>query len=234
MIQFKRGKTASWQKQAKPLAAGQPGYDKDRNKLKIGDGEHSWNELPDASGLRADEILESEKKAKEKVRLAAGLNPLASLVTKLLKLEDRPIITYGEEAPDEETVGQIYLQHYDAEPEVDYIVSYGVDGIWTYQKLNSGIAKCWGKFSVETTFNNVHDNKIIYYSDEIATQSYPIKFVDVPCENVTLHGNRPMVWLTSRKANTSSTSGKYVIMSLNEWSNSSEFELAYSVEGRWK
>jgi hypothetical protein len=35
MIQFKRGKTSSWYSQKTPLAEGQPGYDKDKHKIKI-------------------------------------------------------------------------------------------------------------------------------------------------------------------------------------------------------
>lgn len=46
MIQFKRGKTASWATQTEPLADGQPGYDKDTHELKIGDGTTSFANLP--------------------------------------------------------------------------------------------------------------------------------------------------------------------------------------------
>jgi hypothetical protein len=56
MIQFKRGSTASWRKNKVKLAAGQPGYDKDKHKLKIGDGESTWAELPYISGLSNEEI----------------------------------------------------------------------------------------------------------------------------------------------------------------------------------
>lgn len=46
MIQFKRGKTASWANQTEPLADGQPGYDKDTHELKIGDGTTAFADLP--------------------------------------------------------------------------------------------------------------------------------------------------------------------------------------------
>ena len=112
MIQFKRGKTANWRKTKQPLAAGQPGYDKDKHKIKIGDGESDWQELPYASGLFREEIISSEEEAKK------THNPILSA----LGIDESPIFTYGEEFPDENTIGQVYLQHYDAEPEVDYIV----------------------------------------------------------------------------------------------------------------
>ena len=57
MIQIKRGKTKNWRKLKKVLAVGQPGYDKNKHKLKVGDGETLWKELPYASGLFAEEIL---------------------------------------------------------------------------------------------------------------------------------------------------------------------------------
>jgi hypothetical protein len=73
MIQFKRGKTFNWLKQTKPLADGQPGYDKDRNKLKIGNGKDPWFMLPSASGLSSEEIIAPEADAK-KDRVALRLS----------------------------------------------------------------------------------------------------------------------------------------------------------------
>lgn len=29
----------------------------------------------------------------------------------------------------------------------DYVVEQGTSGIWTYQKWNSGVAKCWGRIT---------------------------------------------------------------------------------------
>ena len=136
MIQFKRGSTKSWRDSNVKLASGQPGYDKDKHKLKIGDGQTSWASLPYASGLSMQEILDSESSAK---------------VRKTQDNEDTTLITYGKEAPGKDTVGQVYLQRYEAEPEVDYIVRSGIDGIWTYQQYKSGIAKCWGTLKVVTS-----------------------------------------------------------------------------------
>ena len=64
MIKFKRGSTKSWQSTEFKLGAGQPGYDKDKNKLKIGDGENSWINLPYIGGLTSQEILNEENIAK--------------------------------------------------------------------------------------------------------------------------------------------------------------------------
>ena len=144
MIQFKRGTTASWKKLKKPLAAGQPGYDKNKHKIKIGDGINLWEKLPYAS-ISEEEVLDSEKNAKE--RLKADPESLA-------------IITYGAEGPDNKTVGKLYLQHYDSEPEVDYVVAIGVDGVWRYRKWHSGFAECWGTVELTTAIQSTFENKV--------------------------------------------------------------------------
>lgn len=45
-IQFKRGTAARWAELNLVLAAGQPGYVIDENRLKVGDGVTAWNDLP--------------------------------------------------------------------------------------------------------------------------------------------------------------------------------------------
>lgn len=43
---LRRGKEATWQTKNPLLSYGEPGFEKDTNRLKIGDGIHNWNELP--------------------------------------------------------------------------------------------------------------------------------------------------------------------------------------------
>ena len=45
-IQFHRGLAATWAAHNPILAYGEPGFEKDTNRLKIGDGETEWNLLP--------------------------------------------------------------------------------------------------------------------------------------------------------------------------------------------
>ena len=45
-IQFKRGKASNWSSLNVLLNPGEPGFEIDTGKLKIGDGTHYWNELP--------------------------------------------------------------------------------------------------------------------------------------------------------------------------------------------
>ena len=43
---FKRGKAASWAEKNVLLGPGEPGFEIDTGRLKIGDGIRTWNDLP--------------------------------------------------------------------------------------------------------------------------------------------------------------------------------------------
>lgn len=234
MIQFKRGKSLSWHVQKKPLADGQPGYDKDRKKIKIGDGKHSWSELPDASGLKADEILDSEANAKVKVLERAALRPISTLLGKLFHKDDRTLFTYGTEAPDENTIGQVYFQHYDAEPEVDYIVEYGTQGIWQYQKYRSGFARCWGTAEITTDMINTFENSGLFSSKETLNSfEYPFTFLEQPHEVASVISKGGVVWLANTAQNSTTETATYLLLSIDELSDA-VYRLTFNVEGFWR
>lgn len=46
VLQFKRGTAARWSEVNPVLAAGEPGYEYNTNRIKIGDGVTAWNDLP--------------------------------------------------------------------------------------------------------------------------------------------------------------------------------------------
>ena len=46
LIQFKRASAATWEKLDYVLEAGEPGFVKDENRFKIGDGFTPWTQLP--------------------------------------------------------------------------------------------------------------------------------------------------------------------------------------------
>ena len=235
MIQFKRGKSSSWRDQKKPLADGQPGYDKERHKLKIGDGKSFWDELPDASGLRLDEILDSEESAKKKTKAKAALNPLGNLIAKVFNLEDRPIITYGSEAPDDDTVGQIYLQHYETEPETDYIISSGIDGIWEYHVYKSGAVHCWGTLNFDIAIQSKVGNGALYTNSTSITKiDYPFTFKERPSETVTLTtAKNKVAWLASKEACSTSKTGLYTILSYDKH-DLAPYGITFDVKGKLK
>ena len=219
MIQFKRGIKKSWLSLTEPLAEGQPGYDKERHKIKIGNGKDLWAKLPYASGLSADEILSAESEAKLKY---------------LADPEDTSLITYGTESPDKSTVGQIYLQYYDTEPEVDYIVESGANGIWTYQKWASGIAECCGILNLTAAVQNPFESNTLYYdSKTMKPVNYPFTFAKIPSEIATLQSPGGLAWLASRGANTNKASAVYSIISTDN-QGTAKYNISLRVKGFWK
>lgn len=234
MIQFKRGTTKSWRSTNTKLAAGQPGYDKDKHKIKVGDGDKTWSELPYATGLFAEEILNSEEAAKS---------------IKSRDPENLTLITYGVEVPNENTVGQIYLQQHDTEPEVDYVIESGINGIWTYQKWKSGIAKCWGTYSLTTSIQSAFESELeieteaeieikakvatLFYGSSTGSISYPFTFERTPTETAVVQGGR-MTWLANTGANTKKASGSYTIISPNKQLTSASYGISIQVEGFWR
>jgi hypothetical protein len=218
MIQVKRGKTSSWTKLKKPLAAGQPGYDKDKHILKIGDGETSWEKLP-YTGLSSTNVLDSETQAEARYKK---------------NNYDTTIITYGKEIPNKDTIGKIYLQTYDAEPEVDYVVESGIDDIWTYQKWQSGVAKCWGTYKLTTGVNEAFTDSSLYYnSTDMETIEYPVDFVSVPSELASVCSTSGVVWLASNGANTEKEAASYRIISPTKL-DSANYNINFCVSGLWK
>lgn len=236
MIQFKRGKSDTWRAQETPLADGQPGFDKDRQKLKVGNGKDSWDKLPNVSGLRLEEILESEEKAKKTLAAKAFLNPVGTFLAKALKLDDRPVITYGPDVPNDETLGQIYLQHYETAPEVDYVVASGSDGIWDYLVYNSGKVHCWGTYKVDVAVQNKVGNGAAYLSTAIGQIAFPSHFTfkENPTENVTiLPATNKLSWLVGAAGCSTSKTGKYHIASFDKHEQAT-FGISFEIKGRIK
>lgn len=219
MIKFRRGSTQSWRKTTTKLESGQPGYDKDKHKIKVGDGEHLWNDLPYASGLSEKEVFDSEITASARATADA---------------EDTTIITYGTDVPSANTTGKIYLQQYESDPEVDYVVSSGINGIWTYQKWKSGIARCWGTVDLTTSIQNAFEGIELFHDDKMKSVKYPLTFKAVPSETATLQSPGAIAWLASKSKNTTSTSGVYTIISPDKQSTNANYSISLQVEGFWR
>lgn len=219
MIKFRRGSTKSWLSTKTKLEPGQPGYDKNKHKIKIGDGKNLWSDLPYASGLFAEEIVDSEANAKTKKDNDA---------------EDLTLITYGTAEPDENTVGQIYLQQTDDEPEVDYVIEAGVNGVWSYQKWKHGFAKCWCRLELTTDVQTAFEGIGLYQdNNSMRSMSYPFTFKETPTETATLQSPGQVVWLAGRTVNTNQTAGTYALISPYSL-YSSRYFISIQVEGFWK
>lgn len=222
MIQFRRGSTESWKKLKRPLAEGQPGYDKDKHKIKVGNGVSLWDKLPYAS-LSEEEVFDSEENAKKRL---------------IEDSESMAIITYGTDDPDKNTVGQLYLQEYTSVPEVDYVIETGgIDQGWRYQKWNSGIAECWCTKSITTSINTTltdSETPAVYYSDTyMSAINYPVDFVNPPVENVTVQSDAEGVWLATVSKNSSKQTASYRLMYPAQLT-SNTYTLSISVRGSWK
>jgi hypothetical protein len=240
MIQFRRGSTESWYRSNRKLEPGQPGYDKDKKKIKIGDGESSWHQLPYVGGLTADEILSSEEEAKTRhSNFKTFLDNLKRLLGLDFQNDEVAVITYGQAGPDADTVGQLYLQEFASEPEADYVVSVGGNGGWTYRKWSSGFAECWRNVEITTALNTtVDDSETVYYNDTpIAQLDYPITFVtannEKPVESATLQSTANSAWLSTFSINTGEKSAKYRIASSGAIT-STTYNIALYVKGRWR
>jgi hypothetical protein len=53
-IQYRRGLASAWTSANPVLAEGEPGYEKDTGKFKVGDGVLHWNSLVYSSGIKGD------------------------------------------------------------------------------------------------------------------------------------------------------------------------------------
>lgn len=54
---------------------------------------------------------------------------------------------------------------------VDFVVSEGTDGNWTYRKWESGIAECWGRFSHTLNCNSGWGS--LYETDSAVYETFP-------------------------------------------------------------
>lgn len=216
MIKFKRGSTKSWQSTEFKLGDGQPGYDKDKNKLKIGDGENSWINLPYIGGLTSQEILNEEN------------------IAKLLYAQDAEnttLITYGDSKPNSATIGKVYLAG--IEPEINKILKVGIKDNWVYKQYESGIVECCCSFTLTTTLDKaIEDSNLFQNTIQLDTFKYPFTFTEVPVEVVTLQNTSGLVWLANTGANTETTSGNYTIISPYKQSSESDYSISILVSGR--
>lgn len=239
MIQFKRGKTREWIAKMgtmDKLAPGQPGYDTDRGKIKIGDGKKTWSELKYVGGLDADEILDSEENAKKRFntfdKLIAGL---ANLIGLDFSNDKVAVITYGKERPDKNTVGQLYLQHYESEPEVDYVVEQAYNGIWYYRKWYSGRAECYGTYTVNTAVCEEMSNIALFTNNtSIDAIPYPFKFSKTPTESASLMSDGAFVWLSTNENNTAEHSARYSLLTCIQKQQQAAYSITMHVTGVWR
>lgn len=71
LIQFKRGLAARWIEKDPVLESGEPGYEEDTGKFKLGDGIRNWTNLPYAGGGGLEGLVATV----EELNRLAGVTP---------------------------------------------------------------------------------------------------------------------------------------------------------------
>lgn len=131
-LQLKRASQSTWKNKNPVLAYGEPGYEKETGKLKIGDGVTAWNDLSDI--------------AKESIPHIDGNNITPPLV--LMDLEPGSYVLNGPFLPSHNSDAQIEffsrLVRIDPIDEGKIVVSYqDADGITCIYITNDGYERKW-------------------------------------------------------------------------------------------
>ena len=118
----------------------------------------------------------------------------------------------------------------------DFVVEQGTSGIWTYRKWNSGLAECWGVYTMTSAATKTWGS--LYYSDTLAPRiNYPFTFASRPQESAFLHGSSVAGWVYPEAGgiglNTTTQTGQYGFVRPTTIA-SSEVKYEYTVVGRWK
>ena len=118
----------------------------------------------------------------------------------------------------------------------DFVVEQGTSGIWTYRKWYSGIAECWGVYTMSSAATQTLGS--LYYSDNLAPRiDYPFTFTIAPQENVFVRGDSIAMWVYPEAGgiglNTTTQTGSYGFL-LPISMEVSQVRYEYTVVGRWK
>ncbi len=118
----------------------------------------------------------------------------------------------------------------------DYVVEQGTSGIWTYRKWNSGLAECWGVYTMTSAATKTWGS--LYYSDTLAPRiNYPFTFAARPQESAFLHGSSVAGWVYPEAGgiglNTTTQTGQYGFVRPTTIALS-EVKYEYTVVGKWK
>ena len=118
----------------------------------------------------------------------------------------------------------------------DFVVEQGTSGIWTYRKWYSGIAECWGVYTMSSAATQTWGS--LYCSDNLAPRiDYPFTFTITPQENVFVRGDSIAVWVYPEAGgiglNTTTQTGSYGFL-LPISMEVSQVRYEYTVVGRWK
>ena len=118
----------------------------------------------------------------------------------------------------------------------DFVVEQGTSGIWTYRKWNSGLAECWGIYTMTSACTKAWG--ALYYSDTLAPRiNYPFTFTSRPQESVFCRGDSVSAWAYPEGGgigmNTTTQTGQYGFLRPTTMT-AAQVRYEYTVVGKWK
>lgn len=120
----------------------------------------------------------------------------------------------------------------------DYIVESGTSGIWTYEKWNSGVAKCHGKQSYSTLKASspwTSTNTNIYYGTITSGIAFPSGlFTEAPEIYMFLRVAGGRFWLSQVNDATASSTGTIYNLAPQQYTSNSGGVLSIRAIGTWK
>ena len=116
--------------------------------------------------------------------------------------------------------------------EVDYPVEVGTSGIWTYRKMASGIAECWGKFAITNASCNTKW-ETMYESQAISLPNFPFAFAEEPMPCLTWGSGGTSAFIQCVHSITGTNAGK-TILARPSSSNNVNGYISMRYIGRWK
>lgn len=116
----------------------------------------------------------------------------------------------------------------------DAIVEVGTDGMWTYKKYASGVAECWGSYSITVTewkaWGNLYEG-----SPNTGEIAYPTGlFTSAPNFNAGVTGSVGAAGLETYVANTATQTPRFIVTRPSTVSSSPNFIIHIKAVGRWK
>lgn len=116
----------------------------------------------------------------------------------------------------------------------DYIVERGTSGIWTYEKWNSGVAKCWGSQSFTTAKANTAWGNV-YYATLTSTIIFPSGlFTAAPKLQLSIDSAGGRFWVTSANDTTATNVGTIYNIAPQQYTGNSSAILYLEAKGTWK
>lgn len=124
----------------------------------------------------------------------------------------------------------------DSNNTADYVIEQGTSGIWTYRKWNSGVAECWGIYTMTSACTKAWGS--LYYSDKLAPRiNYPFTFTSRPQETIFCRGDSVSAWAYPEGGgigmNTTTQTGSYGFLRPTTMTEA-QVRYEFTVIGRWK